>query len=83
MLSTLIAVLFIYIGTAKDFLKLPESKLSTMVPQEFNKILRSFGIILFTFGGHSALPTVQHDMRNPNNFTKSSIWAFSSFFIFI
>lgn len=79
MASTVIACVFISIGAAIDFRgcrlnEMPQIKVST--------ILSTMGVVLFTFGGHSALPTVQHDMRKPNDFTKSSILAFLSGFCF-
>lgn len=40
-------------------------------------ILIALGTIMFTYGGHSALPTIQHDMRRPSEFGQSSILAFS------
>lgn len=77
--STLLAVFFICIGSINDFegIKLPMPKI------EPSAILSSLGTVLFTFGGHSALPTVQHDMRNPSEFSKSSITAFISKIFFI
>lgn len=74
MASTLIAVIFICIGAPFDF---KEPKLNTIVSSNFYNVLISLGTILFTFGGHSALPTVQHDMKNPKDFFQSSIWAFT------
>ncbi|KAK6013993.1 hypothetical protein OSTOST_20662 [Ostertagia ostertagi] len=35
------------------------------------------GFLLFAYGGHSASPIIQHDMKNPAEFTKSVILAFT------
>jgi solute carrier family 32 (vesicular inhibitory amino acid transporter) len=38
----------------------------------------ALGTLLFAYGGHPAFPTVQHDMRRPQDFNKSSMAAFAS-----
>lgn len=40
-----------------------------------------FGVLLFAFGGASTFPTIQNDMENKNNFTKSAVSAFSGKFV--
>lgn len=75
MLSTLIAVVLICIGSVLDYkcasyTKMPEFQTSN--------VLIALGTIMFAYGGHSALPTIQHDMQKPHEFLKSSVLAFSS-----
>ncbi|KAI1721805.1 transmembrane amino acid transporter protein [Ditylenchus destructor] len=75
MISTAVAFGLIISGAAIDYndcsptMKLPNLKLSN--------VLLGLGTIRFTYGGHSAFPTIQHDMRDPASFTKSSIFAIS------
>jgi hypothetical protein len=38
--------------------------------------LYALGTMLFTYGGHSAFPTIQHDMKKPSEFNRSSYLGF-------
>ncbi|KAF7635198.1 Aa_trans domain-containing protein [Meloidogyne graminicola] len=42
----------------------------------FTNYFLALGTFLFSYGGHPGFPTIQHDMKNPKEFTKSSIIAF-------
>jgi amino acid permease len=42
-----------------------------------NNFFLAFGTIMFAYGGHSAYPTIQHDMKKPNQFHMSSILAYT------
>lgn len=73
--STFGAVALICAGTIAD---LPECAGRALFPPvDATKNLMALGIFLFTFGGHAILPTVQHDMKRPTEFTKSSVLAFT------
>ncbi|CAD5217338.1 unnamed protein product [Bursaphelenchus xylophilus] len=80
MFSTAIAVALIIVGASSDY--------ATCNPQRheptFNifNLFVAFGTVVFTFGGHSTFPTIQHDMTRPSQFTKSSITAFITICIF-
>uniref|UniRef100_A0A1I7XVF2 Aa_trans domain-containing protein n=1 Tax=Heterorhabditis bacteriophora TaxID=37862 RepID=A0A1I7XVF2_HETBA len=75
MITTSCAVVLIVLGASFDFhacspyRKMPKPKIT-------NYFL-ALGTFLFAYGGHSAFPTIQHDMKNPQEFTKSIILAFS------
>ncbi|KAF8354128.1 hypothetical protein PRIPAC_95751 [Pristionchus pacificus] len=58
-----------FLKSPADFCKLPEFKVTN--------IFLALGTFLFSYGGHTAFPTIQHDMKTPADFTKSTLLAFS------
>uniref|UniRef100_A0A914ZAC8 Amino acid transporter transmembrane domain-containing protein n=1 Tax=Panagrolaimus superbus TaxID=310955 RepID=A0A914ZAC8_9BILA len=78
MFTTAAAIIFILIGSANDYEKchtshhLPDFKLT-------NYFL-GLGTLIASYGGHSAFPTIQHDMKKPTDFYKSTFLAFSILF---
>ncbi|KAI6170622.1 Amino acid transporter, transmembrane family-containing protein [Aphelenchoides bicaudatus] len=80
MCSTACAVVLIIIGTMKDHdvcaPKAAEPKFHIL------NLFTALGTVVFTFGGHSTFPTIQHDMRRPSEFTRSAIAAFITICIF-
>lgn len=42
----------------------------------FLGIVRAYATITFAYGGHSAFPTLQHDMRRPQDFWKTVLIAY-------
>lgn len=81
MVTTSIAVILILIGANFDY-KLCSSSYQQPESTIYNFFL-AIGTFIFAYGGHAAFPTIQHDMKNPNDFTKSSILAFLSKFCVI
>ncbi|CAD5213192.1 unnamed protein product [Bursaphelenchus okinawaensis] len=80
MMSTVVAVCLIMVGAKNDYeVCNPERHEPTF--NIFNLFV-AFGTVVFTFGGHSAFPTIQHDMKRPSQFTKSSIVAFTTICVF-
>ncbi|KJH40495.1 transmembrane amino acid transporter protein [Dictyocaulus viviparus] len=74
MLTTVIAVLSILIGIGIDVSScFPEVAYPEQTP---GTIILSLGIFLFAFSGHFVFPTIQHDMKNPRDFTKSVFVGF-------
>lgn len=74
-LSTSFAVILICIGTYLDY---ECSKYAKMPEFQISNFLIAIGTIMFAYGGHSALPTIQHDMHKPQEFKKTSFLAFTS-----
>lgn len=75
MFTTGAAVVLIVVGAALDYgVCAPESKPADL---KFGNFFLAFGTLLFAYGGHACIPTIQHDMKKPYEFTKSSILAFS------
>uniref|UniRef100_A0AAF5DPH9 Aa_trans domain-containing protein n=1 Tax=Strongyloides stercoralis TaxID=6248 RepID=A0AAF5DPH9_STRER len=74
MFTTLFAVILIFSGIISDY-KYCTSKAN--YPQfNIKNLFLSLGTFMFSFGGHAVFPTIQHDMKKPNKFTRSSIVAF-------
>ncbi|GMT07143.1 hypothetical protein PENTCL1PPCAC_29317, partial [Pristionchus entomophagus] len=75
MITTSIAVILIIVGAMLDYgacsptRNLPDFKITN--------VFLALGTFLFSYGGHTAFPTIQHDMRTPADFTKSTFLAFS------
>uniref|UniRef100_A0AC35TUI4 Aa_trans domain-containing protein n=1 Tax=Rhabditophanes sp. KR3021 TaxID=114890 RepID=A0AC35TUI4_9BILA len=80
MLSTSIAIILICIASMIDYNycqqthETPDFKTSNM--------LLAIGTVMFAYGGHSSLVTIQHDMMKPQQFTISSLVAFGAMFCF-
>uniref|UniRef100_A0AC34FU19 Amino acid transporter transmembrane domain-containing protein n=1 Tax=Panagrolaimus sp. ES5 TaxID=591445 RepID=A0AC34FU19_9BILA len=78
MFTTAAAIILILIGSASDYAichqshHLPDFKLT-------NYFL-GLGTLIASYGGHSAFPTIQHDMKKPTDFYKSTFLAFSILF---
>lgn len=67
-LCTVITIVMIFVGISFDFHRCyPQAHYSDV---SINAIL-GLGIFLFAFNGHQVFPTVQNDMRDPDEFKKS------------
>ncbi|KAL3077918.1 hypothetical protein niasHS_013447 [Heterodera schachtii] len=76
--TTTIAVVLICLGTIWDFGTCsPHHSMPEFQPANY---FLAVGTLLFAYGGHPAFPTVQVDMRRPNDFHKSSVLAFAILF---
>jgi hypothetical protein len=62
--STATAIVLILVAM---FTNMPSSPVE-QTPPSFVSFFLGFGAILFSFGGVSIFPTVQQDMKNPENF---------------
>jgi vesicular inhibitory amino acid transporter len=74
MVTTSCAVVLICVGAISDYKTCGPIK--EMPPFRITNYFLALGTFLFAYGGHSAFPTIQHDMRRPYEFTKSAILAF-------
>jgi vesicular inhibitory amino acid transporter len=74
MLTTAVSVVMILIGTSMDYEVCSQEAL--IPPFQFHNAILSLGTFMFAFGGHGVFPTLQHDMRKPKQFTRSSVVAF-------
>jgi vesicular inhibitory amino acid transporter len=80
MLSTGIAIVLICFGA---FLDLNSCSSVREFPKfSLSNYLYELGTMLFTYGGHSAFPTIQHDMKKPSHFDRSAIFGFILMSIF-
>lgn len=76
MASTGFAVIFVVLGSFMDYNSCVPVR--EYPPVDTLSILTGLGAMLFCYGGHSAFPTIQHDMRKPSDFKKSSCLGFLS-----
>uniref|UniRef100_A0A914ZKM8 Amino acid transporter transmembrane domain-containing protein n=1 Tax=Parascaris univalens TaxID=6257 RepID=A0A914ZKM8_PARUN len=77
MVTTTAALLLVIIGAGLDY--------STCAPDRgvndklvITNYFLGLGTLLFSYGGHSAFPTIVHDMRKPYHFNRSSVFAFAA-----
>ncbi|CAJ0590942.1 unnamed protein product [Cylicocyclus nassatus] len=75
MITTSCAVVLILIGASLDYGLC--SGYTGMPEYKTKNFFLALGTLLFAYGGHPAFPTIQHDMKNPSEFTKSVILAFT------
>ncbi|CAI2354364.1 unnamed protein product [Caenorhabditis sp. 36 PRJEB53466] len=75
MMTTSAAVILIITGSIIDWPTC--SNIKQMPPFRITNLFLSMGTLLFSVGGHSAFPTIQHDMKQPKEFTKSVMLAFT------
>ena len=74
MFTTSAAVVLILLGSSLDYDVC--HKVQHEPKFRITNYFLGLGTLLFSYGGHSAFPTIQHDMKKPSDFTKSSIMAF-------
>ncbi|KAI1697251.1 transmembrane amino acid transporter protein domain-containing protein [Ditylenchus destructor] len=80
MFTTSIAVTLIVVGASLDFgICSPERRVPDF---QITNYFLALGTFMFTYGGHSVFPTIQHDMKKPHEFTKSTILAFTLIALF-
>jgi solute carrier family 32 (vesicular inhibitory amino acid transporter) len=76
MITTSTAVVFIIVGSTLDYdTCYKERGMPSFHVQDY---FLAFATITFAYGGHSAFPTIQHDMKKPAEFVKSTTMAFLS-----
>lgn len=42
----------------------------------WTNLFLAYGTMVFSYGGHSAFPTIQHDMKRPSQFSKSVVVSY-------
>jgi solute carrier family 32 (vesicular inhibitory amino acid transporter) len=74
MITTSTAVVLIVVGSILDYDTCHKDR--GMPDFHIQDYFLAFATITFAYGGHSAFPTIQHDMKKPAEFKKSTIMAF-------
>jgi len=72
--ATVIAIILISIGTYNDMDNC-RGKVEYPGPK-FTGLVSAYCTICFSYGGHTAFPTIQHDMKQPSRFPISVIVSF-------
>uniref|UniRef100_A0AC35U383 Aa_trans domain-containing protein n=1 Tax=Rhabditophanes sp. KR3021 TaxID=114890 RepID=A0AC35U383_9BILA len=80
MVTTTIAVILITVGSMEDSDTCRSHDSWKMPDFQIKNYFVALGTFFFAYGGHSSLPTIQHDMKKPSEFTKSSIFGFIGIF---
>lgn len=76
MTFTSVAIVLILVGSSIDYETC--HPVATYNPIKFQKFFLAFGAIMFSYGGHSAFPTIAHDMKIPSQFDRSVYLAYGS-----
>uniref|UniRef100_A0A1I7VRY5 Aa_trans domain-containing protein n=1 Tax=Loa loa TaxID=7209 RepID=A0A1I7VRY5_LOALO len=71
--STIVAITLIWTGVSQDHSSCKSS--AVYISPSFQS-LYSLGTFVFAYSGHHVFPTIQHDMREPKDFTKSVLLGF-------
>lgn len=61
-MCTGVAIILIIVGESLDFNTFEKNKFEEK-PFKIMNLFSALGTFLFTYAGHSAFPTIQHDMR--------------------
>ena len=75
--ATSIAVVLVFADIMTD---LPLKDTAVRDPPTFLSFSLAFGTMLFAFGGTSAFPTIQNDMKKPQGFPRAVLIAYISKF---
>ncbi|VDP14579.1 unnamed protein product [Onchocerca flexuosa] len=80
LLCTVIAAVLIAVGITEDY--------STCIPSVVYKpasfyALYSLGTFVFAYSGHHVFPTIQHDMHEPKEFSKSVLLGFFCLYLIV
>lgn len=76
MTFTSVAIVLILVGSSIDYETC--HPVATYNPIKFQRFFLAFGAIMFSYGGHSAFPTIAHDMKVPSQFDRSVYLAYGS-----
>ncbi|KAK3786475.1 hypothetical protein RRG08_058532 [Elysia crispata] len=73
-LTTAVASILILTQIVRDASNVPTP---FFAPLDFKSFLMAFGLLSFGFGGHQVFPTIQVDMKRPENFVYSAAFGLS------
>ncbi|RCN35802.1 hypothetical protein ANCCAN_18334 [Ancylostoma caninum] len=72
MITSIFAATFIVLGAIHDAPTC--TQVATYPEYSLKNLFLAYGTIAYSFGGHGAFPTIQHDMVKPFRFNRS-VWA--------